>query len=108
MKESNSSTTTTQAIAPDNAATKIICTVYRSSREKEMYLYVKREEKLSRVPEPLLEKMGVVTEVLTLKLYEGRKLARVVATDVLAAIAAKGYFLQLPPDKQAIHFTMGE
>jgi len=42
-----------------------------------------------------------------LKLTPERKLARVKAVDVLAAIADKGFYLQLPPDFNPARFTMG-
>ncbi|HHX82113.1 MAG TPA: YcgL domain-containing protein, partial [Pseudomonadaceae bacterium] len=86
----------------------LICTVYRCSREREMYVYVARSEGLARLPAELLEAAGTVSEVLTLRLSPERKLARARSADVLAAIAVQGYYLQLPPDKQLRHFTMGE
>lgn len=85
----------------------LICTVYRSSREAELYIYVRREEALTRVPPDLLAKLGNMSEVLTLKLTPERKLARVKTVDVLAAIAAKGFYLQLPPDFNPARFTLG-
>jgi len=86
----------------------ILCTVYRSSRERDMYLYVKRQEGLEKVPQDLLDRLGTTSEVLTLKLHAERKLARVRASDVLEAIRSRGYFLQLPPDKHVVHYTQGE
>lgn len=86
----------------------LLCTVYRSSREAELYIYVKRDEGLSRVPEELLRKLGTTSEVLTLKLTPDRKLARAKAPDVMAAIAEKGFYLQLPPDFNPSRFTQGE
>jgi uncharacterized protein YcgL (UPF0745 family) len=86
----------------------IICTVFRSSREREMYLFVNRRQGLARVPQGLLDKLGTTSEVMTIKLHPERKLARASASDVLAAISANGYYLQLPPDKQATRFTEGE
>lgn len=86
----------------------ILCTVYRSSREAELYVYVKREEGLSRVPQDLLSKLGTTSEVLTMKLTADRKLARVKAADVLNAIAVKGFYLQLPPNFNPARFTQGE
>lgn len=86
----------------------ILCTVYRSSREAELYVYVKREEGLSRVPPELLGKLGTTSEVLTMKLTPERKLARAKASDVLSAIAEKGFYLQLPPDFNPARFTQGE
>jgi uncharacterized protein len=91
-----------------NATQGILCTVYRCSREKEMYVYVNRQDGLEKLPESLRESAGELSEVLTLKLYPERKLARVKAADVLNAIAERGYFLQLPPNWQPAQFTMGE
>jgi uncharacterized protein YcgL (UPF0745 family) len=86
----------------------LLCTVYRSNREREMYLYINRADGLSRVPEELLARLGTISEVMTIKLTPERKLARARASDVLAAIAAKGFYIQLPPDIQPSVFTMGE
>lgn len=86
----------------------LLCTVYRGSREPETYLYVDRREGLERVPPELLARFGTLTEVMTLKLTAQRKLARARAPQVLAAIADKGYYLQLPPELQAAQFTLGE
>jgi uncharacterized protein YcgL (UPF0745 family) len=83
------------------------CAVYRSSREPELYLYVDSSEGLTRVPEELLTRFGTLSEVLTLELTPERKLARVKAPQVLAAIADKGYYLQLPPDIHAANFSLG-
>ncbi len=85
----------------------VICTVYRSSRETELYIYVKREDSLGRVPPELLAKLGQTSEVLTLRLTPERKLARVRAADVLAALDEKGYYLQLPPDFNPQRFSLG-
>ena len=84
-----------------------LCTVYRSSREAELYVYVRRADGLSKVPPDLLSKLGTTSEVLTLKLTADRKLARVRTSDVLAALADKGYYLQLPPDFNPVRFTQG-
>jgi uncharacterized protein len=86
----------------------LLCTIYRSNREREMYLYINRAEGLSRVPEELLARLGAISEVMTIKLTPERKLARAKAPDVLASIAAKGFYIQLPPEMQPAVFTMGE
>jgi len=86
----------------------MLCTVYRCSRESDMYIYVNRAEGLSRVPEDLQQRTGALSEVLTMKLVPDRKLARASAPEVLKAIAEKGFYLQLPPNKQPTQFTMGE
>ncbi|MDR2212808.1 MAG: YcgL domain-containing protein [Pseudomonadales bacterium] len=86
----------------------LLCTIYGGSREAEMYLYVARAEGLARVPEELLNSMGEIREVLTLKLHPTRKLARAKAEDVLAAIHERGYYLQLPPNKMPRQFSDGD
>jgi len=86
----------------------LLCTVYGSRREAEMYLYVERSTGLSRVPDELMTRFGEAREVLTLKLHADRKLARVRAGDVLAAIKERGYYLQLPPDKIPTQYSDGD
>lgn len=86
----------------------LLCTVYRSSREPDMYLFVARSEGLARVPEVLLQHLGKTSEVMTLQLAPERKLAHARAVEVLQAIREQGFYLQLPPDKQVQRFTQGE
>lgn len=85
----------------------VLCTIYKGSREAELYLYVDRVDGLARVPEELLARFGTVSEVMTIKLTPQRKLARASAPQVLAAIAEKGYYLQLPPNIHSAPITYG-
>ncbi len=85
----------------------MLCTIYKGSREPELYLYVDRVDGLARVPDELLARFGTISEVMTIKLTPQRKLARAGAPQVLAAIAEKGYYLQLPPNIHAPHVTYG-
>lgn len=88
-------------------ATPVLCTVYRSNREAGLYVYVRREDALERLPEQLLRQLGPTSEVLTLKLTPDRKLAQARAPEVLAALADKGYYLQIPPDFNPARFSLG-
>jgi uncharacterized protein YcgL (UPF0745 family) len=81
---------------------KRLCTVYKSLREDEMYLFVDREDDLSRVPELLLEKFGTPQRVTQLVLTPERKLARAEAPKVLEAIDSQGFYLQMPPPKYVV------
>lgn len=85
----------------------LLCTVYRSSREKELYVFVARADGLNRVPEDLRAQLGKTSEVMTLRLSAERKLARAQAAEVLDAIREQGYYLQLPPDFNPARFTLG-
>lgn len=86
----------------------IRCTIYRCSREPGMYIYLDSNEGHTRVPDDLQRRAGMLSEVMTIDLVPERRLARARARDVLAAIAQQGFYLQLPPDKQPVQFTMGE
>jgi uncharacterized protein YcgL (UPF0745 family) len=81
-------------------AERLLCEVFGSSRREGMYLYVARAEGLERVPEALREQFGEPRSVLTLLLSPERQLARVSGSRVLQAIAAQGYFLQMPPQPE--------
>ena len=74
-----------------------LCAVFRARRNADTYLFVDHAEGFARVPEALLDEMGGTERVLTFGLDEGRRLARVSGAEVLAAIEAQGYYLQLPP-----------
>lgn len=78
---------------------KLFCEVYRSPREQEMYLYVDKNEGLSRVPPELLQRFGVPKLVTILVMTAERKLARASAEQVIESIAARGFYLQMPPAK---------
>jgi uncharacterized protein len=80
-----------------------ICQIYASPRREGMYLYVDKREDLERVPEALLQEFGPPRAAFVLKLTEGRKLARADAASVLAQIAERGYYLQLPPTECEAH-----
>jgi len=75
----------------------LICEIFRSPRREGMYLYVKRSEGLEHVPETLLKAFGKPEPAMVITLGRERKLARVDATAVLAALEDDGYFLQMPP-----------
>lgn len=78
---------------------KLICDIYKSPRDEEMYLYVNKPEALTRVPEALLKKFGKPRHVMTLLLEPGKKLARVEVERVMQQIESTGFYLQMPPVK---------
>ncbi|CAA0108124.1 YcgL domain-containing protein [Zhongshania aliphaticivorans] len=82
---------------------KRICAVYRSSRTEGMYLYVDHKEDLSRVPDDLLARFGQPARSMTLVLHAERKLARADVAKVMAEIADKGFYLQLPPQPERLN-----
>jgi uncharacterized protein len=77
-----------------------LCTVYKSPKKDEMYLYVDRKEGLSRVPEALLVMFGTPKEIMAMPVTKERKLARVDVDKLLQEITTKGFYLQMPPPKE--------
>lgn len=73
-----------------------LCQVFRSAKRTDTYLYTDLAEGVARVPADLLQRLGQLDPVLKVDLQPGRKLAKADADKVLAAIAERGYYLQLP------------
>ena len=78
----------------------LLCTIFRSPRVDEMYLYVERGSGLDRVPEDLLQHFGTPGEVMHLILTPARRLARAEARDIIDALETQGYYLQMPPPRE--------
>ncbi|MCB1689338.1 MAG: YcgL domain-containing protein [Halioglobus sp.] len=75
----------------------MLCQVYTSSRQQEMYLYVEKSRGVEDVPAELLSRFGELIPVMLLPLSPERKLARADVNDVLACIEKQGFYLQMPP-----------
>lgn len=76
------------------------CVVLRCSRQAEMYLYLRADLPQADLPQALLDRVGRLSEVMRLRLDGERRLARVDVQRVMSALAAQGFFLQLPPAGQ--------
>ncbi|MDB2424851.1 YcgL domain-containing protein [Litoricolaceae bacterium] len=76
--------------------------IFKGHKKEEMYLYVEQKNGLKSVPDDLLATFGQTESVMVLLLTKDKKLARVTASDVLAAIEDQGYFLQMPPPPAAL------
>ncbi|MDT8895718.1 YcgL domain-containing protein [Halomonas sp. I1] len=79
---------------------KVLCEVFKSPRKDEMYLFVDKRMGLAEVPEALLEHFGEPIPAMSLLLTEEKVLARTTGAAIMAAIAEKGYYLQMPPAKE--------
>lgn len=80
---------------------KVICQIFRSPKKEGMYLYVEKAKGLNDVPAELLEQFGKPQPALVLLLGKDRTLAGADAEKVLAAIADKGFYLQIPPPEDS-------
>jgi len=77
-----------------------IISIYKSSRKDEMYLYVEKALKLTKVPEALMQVFGNAMHVMDMPMTANRELARVDTVKMLEDVASKGYYLQMPPPKE--------
>ncbi len=73
------------------------CTIYKSSKKDDTYLYLEKGADFSRVPESLLKLLGSLERVMDLELTPGRRLARADVEQVRAQLQSQGYYLQMPP-----------
>ena len=76
---------------------KMIVQIFRSSKKEGAYLYVKKGQNLSTLPDELLNLLGRLDPAMVLVLTEDKKLANADAKKVMASILDSGYYLQLPP-----------
>ncbi|MFA0929221.1 YcgL domain-containing protein [Pseudomonas syringae pv. tagetis] len=76
---------------------KRICSIYRSPKRNEMYLYVLKSDVLKRVPPELLIAFGKPVYAFDLVLSPERALSREDINVVLENLDSQGYHLQMPP-----------
>ncbi|MBD8493682.1 YcgL domain-containing protein [Pseudomonas syringae] len=79
---------------------KRICSIYRSPKKNQMYLYVLKSDVLTRVPEGLLAVFGKPQHAFDLVLSPERTLAREDIAKVLENLETQGYHLQMPPPEE--------
>ncbi|ODN43053.1 YcgL domain-containing protein [Piscirickettsia litoralis] len=75
----------------------INCSIFKSLRHHEMYLYTQAGVNLETLPTELMERFGRYEHVMDLTLNEQRKLARENVFDVIESIEKHGFYLQIPP-----------
>lgn len=84
-----------------NGQVLILCAVYKTRSLEETYIFVDHQEGMDRVPEALKARFPEPQLVTRFKLTEDRQLARADASVVMASIKDQGYYLQMPPPKDA-------
>jgi uncharacterized protein len=78
------------------------CVVYKSLRQFDYFLFVKKEDVLERVPHGLRQMLGVLEKVMDLELDENRSLAQADVVAVMQQIEERGYYLQMPPQSDSV------
>ncbi|WP_397449331.1 YcgL domain-containing protein [Pseudomonas sp. NA-150] len=76
---------------------KRICSIYKSPKRNEMYLYVLKSDALKRVPPELMVAFGSPVHTFDMVLSPERKLSREDIVQVLENLDKQGYHLQMPP-----------
>ena len=79
---------------------KRICSIYKSPRKSEMYLYVDKRDGLARVPEGLIAAFGSPQLTFEFVLTPERQLEREDTAKVLENLEKQGYHLQMPPPQE--------
>jgi len=76
---------------------KILTDIYRSAKKEGLYLYVKKGQDLSELPDVLMKSFGVPEFSMRVILTSEKKLARVDVEEVMQSLNDKQFFLQMPP-----------
>jgi uncharacterized protein YcgL (UPF0745 family) len=76
------------------------CSVYKSLRKQDTYLYITDDKVLERLPDGLARLLGELELVMELDLHPGRRLAREDVLAVMHSLRVQGFHLQLPPVEQ--------
>ena len=79
---------------------KLFCSVFKSPKKQEMYLYVERKKGIASLPDNLKNIFGEPEHVLDMVLTPKKKLARTDAQKVLDELLLNGFYLQMPPGKE--------
>lgn len=75
----------------------MLCSIYKTFKKEEMYLFISRRDDFSQVPDALLAMFGQPKLVVTMNLTESRELAFANTEKVLTELNTTGYYLQMPP-----------
>jgi uncharacterized protein YcgL (UPF0745 family) len=78
----------------------MLCTIYKSAKKAETYLFVKQRDDFSAVPAPLMSMFGTPTLVTVMNLANKEKLALADIDKVKENLNGQGYYLQLPPPQE--------
>ncbi|TMO82243.1 hypothetical protein CWC16_00320 [Pseudoalteromonas sp. S3776] len=80
----------------------MLTAVYKSKKKADTFLFVKKRDDFSKVPEPLLAMFGQPIYVMIINLAKRDHLGGADLETVKEALADpdKGYYLQIPPPQE--------
>ena len=78
----------------------MLCAVYRSPKKAQTFLFVKKRDDFSEVPEALKKMFGTPTLVTIINLATKTKLGLSDLDKVKESLLSQGFYLQLPPPEE--------
>ncbi|MEW6992871.1 YcgL domain-containing protein [Colwelliaceae bacterium MEBiC 14330] len=78
----------------------MLCTIYKSARKAQTYLFINKRDDFSEVPEALMKTFGTPQLVTILNLAAKDKLAMADIDKVRTNLKEQGFYLQLPPPQE--------
>ncbi len=78
------------------------CNIYKGKRKESHYLFMPATMPLDDVPSSILTMLGEMELVMNLEIREDSVLAQSDPKTVLETISEKGFYIQLPSDKDLI------
>lgn len=78
----------------------MLCTIYKSAKKAQTYLFINKRNDFSDVPEALMTVFGTPTLVTVINLESKSKLAMADIELVKEKLSSQGYYLQLPPPQE--------
>ncbi|GHE79219.1 YcgL domain-containing protein [Thalassotalea profundi] len=78
----------------------MLCAVYRSPKKAQTYLFVKKRDDFSEVPDELKSMFGSPILVTIINLATKTKLGLADINKVKENLLTQGYYLQLPPPEE--------
>ena len=78
----------------------IECTVYKSLKKDETYVFIPTEMQLSDLPDELKKVLGETEKIMSLTITPEKKMARGTGAEVIKSIKEQGFHLQMPLNPQ--------
>lgn len=80
----------------------MMCSVYKSAKKPDTYLYVPYDSEFEELPEGLTSVWGEPELVMHIDLSKRDKLALVDIKELKARLDEDGYYLQMPPTQEEL------
>ena len=78
----------------------MLCTIYKSPKKSETYLFIPKRDDFTAVPEALMKTFGTPTLVTLINLATKEKLGMADIDKVRESLTNEGFYLQLPPPQE--------